>query len=113
MKPDKVNILGKVYSVSYVDSPSEVDLYKRESLWGQTDYWTQSIRVYDNGRSEEEILHTLLHEILHVICWALKLRLNDEPNHDELDLVALGLTDVILRNEWLGANESQSQPAKG
>jgi len=55
MKPNKVNILGIEYSITYLDKPSDVDIYKRESLWGQIDYWTRTIRIYDNGRPEEDI----------------------------------------------------------
>ncbi len=35
--PEKVNILGIEYTVVYVDSASDVDVHKRESLWGQID----------------------------------------------------------------------------
>ena len=93
MKPDKVNILGVEYSITYVDNPSEVDIYKRDSLWGQIDYWTRTIRIYDNDRRLEDIFHSLLHEVLHGISSALKLKLRDENMHDELD--------VIFRNGWI------------
>lgn len=106
MKPTKVNILGHEYSITYVDNPAEVDLFKRESLWGQTDYWTRTIRVYDNGRNDEDVFQTVLHEVLHGISEALKLNLNKNENHEELDLLALALTDVFFRNGWL-SDESQ------
>lgn len=32
--PSKVKVFDVVYSVEYLDKPSEVDLFKRESLWG-------------------------------------------------------------------------------
>jgi len=101
LRPESVNILGKTYSVTYVDKPSDVDIYSRDSMWGQVDYWTHSIRVYaPKGFSQEEILDTLLHEILHVISHKLKLKALDE-NHDDLGLVAMALADTILRNGWL------------
>ena len=46
--PNKVNILGVEYKIFYFDKPSEVYIYKRESFWGQIDYWTRTIRVYKN-----------------------------------------------------------------
>ena len=59
-----INILGRKYSIKYVNNPVEVDLYKRESLWGQIDYWTRTVRIFDNGRPVEDIFETLLHEIV-------------------------------------------------
>jgi len=101
MKPDKVNILGVEYSIEYVDNPANVDMYKRESLWGQIDYWTRTIRIYDNGRSPEDVWRALLHEILHGISEPLKLKLKEEAMHDELDLLSIALTDVLFRNGWI------------
>jgi len=77
------------------------DIYKRDSLWGQIDYWTRTIRIYDNDRRLEDIFHSLLHEVLHGISSALKLKLRDENMHDELDILSLALTDVIFRNGWI------------
>ena len=93
--------MGKKYSIEYFDKPSEVDIYKRKSLWGQIDYWTRTIRIYDNGRPIEDIIDTLLHEILHGIAEALHLELNEEKRHDELDLIAMAMADVLIRNNWL------------
>ena len=103
MKPDSINILGKNYSVTYVSKPSDVDIHNYESLWGQIDFWTHSIRVYaPDGFSEEAIIETILHELLHVLAVRLKLTSFDNPdNHDELGLVAMGLADTFVRNGWL------------
>lgn len=101
-RPKKVDILGTSYSVEYCEKPSDVDLYKRESLWGQVDYWTRSIRIYDHERSDPDVWQTLLHEVLHAIATDLHLKvLGNKENHDELDLVALALIDILLRNGWL------------
>jgi len=101
VKPDKVNILGVAYTITYVDKPSEVDIYKRESLWGQIDYWTRTIRVYDNGRPDEDVFHTVMHEVLHGISNSLKLILDKDEHHDDLDILALALTDILFRNDWI------------
>lgn len=101
MKPEKLNILGIEYTIEYVNTPSEVDIYKRQSLWGQIDYWTRTIRVYDNNRTKADVFQTLLHEVLHGIGSSLKLKLNNDENHDELDILALALTDFLFRNELL------------
>lgn len=101
IKPNEVNILGSTYTVTYVNNPVEVDMYKRQSLWGQIDFWTRTIRVYDNERPFSDIFHTILHEILHHIATSLHLEIAKEEHHDELDLLALALSDVFIRNDWL------------
>jgi len=106
-KPDSLVILGTTYSIEYCDKPSEVDLGKRESLWGQVDYWTRTIRVYDNGRNIEDIWHSIFHEMLHIFGQQLKLDIfdrgddKDEGKHDELDICALALVDTLKRNGLL------------
>jgi len=101
-KPDNVNILGINYSISYHSNPSDVDIHKRKSLWGQIDYWTNTIRVYDNGRSIEDVWQTIMHEVLHGIADRLHLNsLDNDDNHDELDILSLALVDVFVRNGWL------------
>jgi hypothetical protein len=102
VKPTSVIVLGKTYTIEYMDNPSLVDLYKRESCWGQIDYWTRSIRVYDNGRSQEDLWHTIIHEMLHAIAQGLHMSiLTVESNHEDLDLLALALTDTFFRNGWI------------
>ena len=109
--PSAVIILGKRYTIEYKDNPAEVDLYKRESLWGQIDYWTRSIRVYKHETtSEEDVWHSLIHEVFHGIAVALKLKaFKDNANHDDLDLLALTLTDVLIRNQWLQIEDKQHE----
>jgi hypothetical protein len=57
--------------------------------------------VYDNGRSLEDVWHALMHEVLHGIGEALKMKLNKEDMHEELDILALAITDVFFRNSWI------------
>jgi hypothetical protein len=101
MKPEIVSILGIEYKIEYVDNPYEVDINKREPLWGQIDYWTRTIRIYDNNRPQEDIWQTLMHEVLHGISEALNMKLNEDDMHDELDLLAIAITDVFFRNGWI------------
>lgn len=100
MKPDSVNIHGIVYSIEYVDKPSDVDIHGRETLWGQIDYWTRTIRVYAKDRPNQDVWRTIMHEVLHGICGQMNL---DELNKDEnaIDLLALSLIDTFFRNNWL------------
>jgi hypothetical protein len=102
--PAEVNIMGIVYKVEYVDKPSEVDIFKRESLWGQIDYWTRTIRVYANNRTREDIWQTIIHEVLHGIANDLHLKFldaSDKEKHNELDILALALADILFRNGWM------------
>jgi len=107
IKPETVNILGVNYAIKYEDNPVFVDMNKRESLWGQTDFWTRTIRIYDKTRSFEDVFQTLLHEIIHVISEELHLKAlqnyQNDDIHDSIDLLALGMADVMLRNEWIRA----------
>ena len=108
IKPKLVNVLGIEYKIIYVDNPADVDRNKRESLWGQIDYWERIIRIYDNGRPDEDIFQTLMHELIHAIDAALHLGIVDEDNgHDNIDLVALALTDMLFRNDWIKLIESE------
>ena len=106
-KPESINILGIEYSITYCEKPSEVDLFKRDSLWGQIDYWTRTIRVYDNGRPVQEIWRSIIHEVLHAIGEGLKLEIldkgdiEDKNKHEELDILALALTDMLFRNNLI------------
>lgn len=100
-KLSEVNLLGKKFKIIYVENPIEVDVFKRESLTGQIDYWTHTIRIFENGTSDEEVIHTLWHEIIHGIIHYLHIKPLDE---DELDLLALAITDTLLRNGWFKQN---------
>lgn len=101
--PDSVVILGKRYAIDYCEKPSDVDVFHRESLWGQIDFWTRTIRIYDGGnRQSEDLWHTIFHEVLHGIAEELKIKqLIGEANHDALDLLALAIADVLFRNGWM------------
>ncbi len=102
MKFDKVKILGTTYSITYCDKPSDVDIYHHESLWGQIDYWTRTIRVY-SAVNDQDTLHILIHEILHGIVEALKIRTISKADdyEDVLELLALAISDVLKSNDWL------------
>ncbi len=108
--PTSVNIGGMIYSVNYVEKASDSDIEGRVALWGQIDYWTRSIRIYITNRTKEDIMHTLLHEILHAISQQFKLNLEDreipgdEGDKDSaeessfVDIFSLLLFDTLNRN---------------
>jgi len=98
--PNKIKIFDATYTITYTDKPSEVDIFKRDSLWGQIDFWTRTIRIFnDDGKlSDDDIWQTIWHEILHGIC--NKLKLNDLGDDDKtIDLLATGINSVIIDNK--------------
>ena len=100
MKFETINILGREYKVIYCNNPSDVDIIKRTALWGQADYWRREIRIYDNGRTQNDLLQTLLHEILH--CITSDLNMSDlRDKEDDIGLLALALADVLIRNDMI------------
>jgi len=106
-KPESITILGIHYDIIYCDNPLEVDIFKRQTALGQCDHWTRSIRVYDNGRKIEDIWETIWHEVLHAIGELMKLDIldrgesKDERKYDEIDMLALALTDTLFRNDLI------------
>lgn len=103
-KPKSVNVLGKVYSIEYVDKASEVDIFKRKSLRGQIDYWTRTIRIYDCGLAASDVWETIIHEVIHGIVVEMGIESLDKEGNDverDLDRLSVGLTDTFIRNGWL------------
>ncbi len=103
-KPKSIVILGRKYKITYHNNPANVDAEKRSSLWGQIDYWTRRIRIYDNGRDKVDIFETILHEILHGLANDLNLKSldsQDKEKHNDLDRLAVALTDTLFRNGFL------------
>ena len=101
MKPTEVNVLGKVYTIEYKDSPIDVDTNKHESLWDQTDFWTHTIRVYDKGLPNGQIWDTIIHEVLHVINTELHIGKQESNDENTVGLIAMALSDTLIRNGWL------------
>ena len=95
----KINILGKLYKLVYVDSPYDVDIARREAYWGQTDEWSREIRIYRYNRSKEDIFEVTLHEIIHSIADILDLSFKDEEK--DINALSVALTDVLIRNNFL------------
>ena len=102
MHPLSVNILGKDYSITYCNKPSDVDIDGHTALWGQIDYWTNSIRIY-SGRLDDEIFQNILHEVIHAIVKDLHINTISDAKDEEdvVDLLALGLADTLSRNGWM------------
>ena len=100
IKPKSLNILGIPHSVIYCGKPSEVDPLGREPLLGCCDELKREMRIYDADKIEDTWT-TILHESLHAIAGLLRLEClsaESQRSHDELDLLALALADMLFRN---------------
>ncbi|MEM4261037.1 MAG: hypothetical protein QXG00_07385 [Candidatus Woesearchaeota archaeon] len=95
--PKTIKIFDTNYKIEYVDNPAEVDIHKRESLWGQIDFWTRTIRIYKNNRSPEDIWQVIWHEVLHGICYKMGI---DDLLVDEkkINSLAIGINTIIVDN---------------
>lgn len=70
-------------------------------LCGDCDYNNKVIRIRKSQDSIE--LQTLLHEVIHAVCFELGLY---DEEHDEkfIDRLALGLSDVLIRDKIIKEN---------
>ena len=70
-------------------------------LCGDCDFNNKIIRIRKSQDSIE--LQTLLHEVIHAVCFELGLY---DEEHDEkfIDRLALGLSDVLIRNKIIKEN---------
>jgi hypothetical protein len=118
MRPTKVNILGMTYTIEYCESMVDVDVFKRWQYRGQFDKHTHSIRVFDDGsQPDAEIWRVLVHEILHGIVSQLHIQSLDDSwrtengkpvqQHKDLDLLALGISNVLIDNNWIKIEEEE------
>lgn len=100
--PKKVRVIDVVYKITCVDKPSEVDIFGRQTLWGQCDFWTRTIRIYHNGRQRSDIMQTVWHEIIHAICEKTDIAQTSSKdlgsNEKAVDLLATGINAVLLDN---------------
>jgi len=110
--PKEIKILGIPYKVKYCNNPSNVDIHKRESLWGQIDFWTKTIRIYGDD-CYESMWQTIWHEIIHGIIYTLKIKFNDDRDEEEVvDLLATGINDIILNYFKFKGNERNGKLSK-
>ena len=102
--PATIKVLDVVYKNEYVNNVSEVDIFKRSTMWGQCDYWTRSIRIFASGLSESDIRQTLWHELLHALCEKLHIKAKEGDLRDDetaIDLLATGINSLLLENPQL------------
>ena len=102
IKPNKLNILGIDHAIRYRRAEETVT---EEGNWGSFSAVENTIDIHYND-SDFKRWHILFHEILHAIGEAYNLRMDrDEDLHQELHLIAHGITDVLIRNKLLKENK--------
>ena len=102
--PSTVMVGGIPHTVSYHDKPSDVDLFQRESMWGQHDPWTKSIRVYKDDNPYASIFKVLLHEIIHGygVEWNMdELTSHCEKAEENVDVYVRMFFDILSSNPWM------------
>lgn len=109
--PKKIKLLDQTYKITYVDKPSDVDIFKRDSIWGQIDYWTRTIRIYKNNTPYKDIWHTIIHEAIHGIVSQLKLNFEKDSNERITDTLATGINSFLFDNNILKDTEEKSSNA--
>lgn len=106
MKLEKVVIAGITYDVNYFEDIESVSTDKsRPYRYGELNYWERKIRLLDNKVKKEDdnfVFRNFMHEALHVLADALNIScLEGEENHSDLDTLATGLADMLVRNNML------------
>jgi hypothetical protein len=110
MKPSSIDILGFPYKVIWCKTAQEVDVEGRRLLDGSVDQWSNTIRIHDNERPAEEKFQTLWHEVIHALIKMFHLEDLDEKT---IDLLATGITYVMLHNEFDVKTWDISHPKPG
>ncbi len=101
-KPKSVNILSKVYPISYLRDVKNVNTDKDSLRQGEISFASNvGIRIFDNGQvNEANVLSVLFEEVIHGIETDMSLTCFEGKRHKELGPLCNGLADVFLRNGW-------------
>lgn len=93
--PSKLNILGTKWKVVFLDDHKLGN--DEEDLDGLCDYQASTISLYSKCGTPDYMWKTFFHEILE----ALKIELSVKLSHKDLDLLAIGLYQVLNDNRLL------------
>ena len=99
--PSKVKILGFTYNIIYTKDKNLLALDHAISL-GLANYRQQEITI-DLGLPYEQIIQTLIHEIIHVIEHATVNQMNEYKPMSEFqtDIIATGLASILFNNNFV------------
>lgn len=88
LRPKKVRLMGREYSIKYTD-----DL----QVLGDCTPSKCQIRIQEGQHPVEEA-DTVIHEIMHGICYLMNLDLSDEMEEHVVRKLATGLTQAFVDN---------------
>lgn len=103
--PTELNILSRIYKIEYFDSMTEVDAREEKIALGQVDLHNKVIRIYLQQGRFPDILRELIHEILHVLVYELKIDFVDDREEKVIDNLAVGFMDLLIRNNIFGTEK--------
>ena len=95
--PNKINVMGNNYKITYTNRVTDTDPEERRSLYGFIDHWKREIRIYAKDRTEFDKFQNLLHEVIHAISNEIHIDLDET----ETDLLATMILDTFTRNGFL------------
>lgn len=94
-----VYVLYKCYKLVWCGNANTVKPGSDSKHMGFIDGIKSEIRLYDGaGIDKASQFATLLHEIIHGICFEMQGPLIKDKNHTHLDRLANVLADVLLRS---------------
>lgn len=103
--PKKISIFSKEFDIVYCDKVEDVDADHKEMLRGQIDFDDNEIRIFRGKKTgPTEILHVILHEILHVVKANTSLKFSDETEEEEdtvIDCLSMGIAHFLVENKFV------------
>jgi len=94
--PTELNISGQRWTVTVLDDPSEVDVFRNAGLWGQCVPSKREIRVLKSA--PDQMLTTLLHEMTHAVRDHVLGIHADDGEERLVTAFASVLADTLVRN---------------
>lgn len=100
--PQSIKILDSVYTIKYVNSTKKVNPSGKEDLDGLWDPKAQTITLFLNKKSMNEVWQTLWHELLHAVVGKMWIQEIEKSKNEEriIDLLALGVSSIIADNDF-------------
>ncbi len=100
--PKSIKILDSIYTVKYVNSTKKVNPSGKEELDGLLNPSSQTITLYLNKHSMDQVWQTLWHELLHAVVGKMWIQEIEKSKNEEriIDLLALGVSSIIAENDF-------------
>lgn len=104
--PKEIRMFSKVYKIIYVKKLEQVDIENKDrdengiTIYGYVDFLKNEIVLYKGkGFPKEDVWHYLLHEVNHIIEYALSIDFRKDPLDKIIDNFAMGFLHFIIENK--------------